>query len=322
MRILRGAPVSADYDVAVIGSGFAGSLLATIARRLGKSVVLLERGKHPRFAIGESSTPLSNLLLEELSTRYGLPKIAPLAKWGTWQEAYPEVGCGLKRGFTFFHHQSGRRAAIDPERRDQLLVEASPRDAIADTHWYRADVDALFMREARNAGVEYFDEVELRSADESAGEVRLEGARYGKKLAYSARFVVDATGPRGFLHKAFALREIALPDFPQTEALYTHFSGVRRIEEIEPGGETPPYPIDDAAVHHVFDGGWIWVLRFGTGITSAGVAAAGLDLREGAPAWKRLIERLPTVRDQFATAIAERLHHRQPIETIEIDSPT
>src|SRR5580700_10998150 len=105
LRRLRRAKLSADYDIAVVGSGFAGSLLAMISRRLGHSVVLLERGKHPRFAIGESSTPLSNLLLEELSTRYGLPKIAPLAKWGTWQEAYPEVGCGLKRGFTFFHHQ-------------------------------------------------------------------------------------------------------------------------------------------------------------------------------------------------------------------------
>jgi len=300
--------LSADYDIAVIGSGFAGSLLAMIARRLGKSVVLLERGKHPRFAIGESSTPLSNLLLEELTTRYGLPKLAPLSKWGTWQKAYPEVGCGLKRGFTFFHHQFGRRAATDPERQDQLLVEASPRDAVADTHWVRADVDALFMREARDAGVDYLDEVELESASESPSEVRIEGTRHGNKLAYSARFVVDATGPRGFLHKAFGLREIALADFPPTEALYTHFSGVRRIDEIQPdpSAEIPPYPVDDAAVHHVFDGGWIWVLRFANGITSAGVAAARLDLSEGAPAWNRLIERLPTVRDQFTTAVAER----------------
>ena len=42
-----------------------------------------------------------------------------------------------------------------------------------------------------------------------------------------------------------------------------------------PGGsEIPPYPIDDAAVHHVFPGGWIWILRFSNGLTSAGVAAS------------------------------------------------
>jgi FADH2 O2-dependent halogenase len=121
--------LSADYDIAVIGSGFAGSLAAMIAHRLGRSVLLLERGKHPRFAIGESSTPLSNLLLEELSVRYHLPNLTPLCKWGTWQKAYPDVTCGLKRGFTFYRHKSGSRAAVDPQRRDQLLVAASPHDA-------------------------------------------------------------------------------------------------------------------------------------------------------------------------------------------------
>ena len=92
------------FDLAVVGSAFAGSLVAMIARRLGQSVVLIERGRHPRFAIGESSTPLANLLLEELATRYDLPRLLPLTKWGAWQLAYPELGCGLKRGFTFYHH--------------------------------------------------------------------------------------------------------------------------------------------------------------------------------------------------------------------------
>ena len=88
-----------SYDIAVIGSGFAGSLFAMIARRLGHSVVLLERGRHPRIVIGESSTPLANLLLEELASRYDLPAVRPLSKWGPWQERYPHLPCGLKRGF-------------------------------------------------------------------------------------------------------------------------------------------------------------------------------------------------------------------------------
>jgi len=40
--------LSRVYDVAVVGSGFAGSIFAMIARRLGRSVILLERGRHPR----------------------------------------------------------------------------------------------------------------------------------------------------------------------------------------------------------------------------------------------------------------------------------
>jgi FADH2 O2-dependent halogenase len=294
---LRSVRLNADFDIAIIGSGFAGSLLAMIARRLGKSVILLERGKHPRFAIGESTTPLSNLLLEELATRYELPSLLPLCKWGSWRKTYPELTCGLKRGFTFYHHQPGHK----PGRDDQLLVAASPRDAIADTHWYRADVDSFFVSEAQRCGVEYRDEVTLESAREEYDGVRIEGERLNVKV----RFAVDASGPRGFLHRAFTLPELALPDMPPTEALYTHFTGVGRIDEIDPPAETPPYPVDDAAVHHIFDGGWIWVLRFANGITSAG-AAASFGLGEGPTAWQGLIDRFPAIRAQFASAEAVR----------------
>lgn len=304
--------MNAAYDVAVVGSGFAGSLMAMILRRQGRSVILLEKGKHPRFTIGESSTPLSNLLLEDLALRYDLPRILPLTKWGTWQQSYPNLDCGLKRGFTFYHHQSGQRASADPRRGDQLLVAASPHDAIADTHWYRADVDAHFVREAQKIGVDYLDEVELHEAMEHADEIVLNGKRHQKEIQISARFVVDAGGPRGFLHRAFGLPELPLPDFPQTQALYTHFRGVAKLGDLlSHAPSNPPYPIDDAAVHHIFNGGWIWVLRFRSGIVSAGVAAsdalaARLKLSEGAPAWDRLLQCLPTVRDQFAAAVADR----------------
>ncbi len=310
--------LSRTYDIAVVGSGFAGSLLAMIARRLGHSVVLIEKGSHPRVVIGESSTPLSNLLLEELATRYDLPALQPLAKWGSWQRAYPEIACGLKRGFTFHHHVLGSPAGAeperqDPERRNQLLVAASPRDEIADTHWYRADFDHLLVREAQKLGVDYVDGVALRGFTEGAGEATLEGQRNGEQLTFRAHFVVDATGPRGFLHRALQLGERDLPDFPATQALYSHFSGVRRLAETEYSRtvEEPPYPIDDAAVHHVFDGGWVWVLRFNNRRTSAGVVAtdemaAQLDLSDGEQAWKRLLALIPALRQQFGGAKAVR----------------
>ncbi len=157
----RGKPLLSRYDIAIVGSGFAGSLMAMIAKRLGLSVILLERGRHPRFMIGESSTPLSNLLLEDLAARYDLPAIRPLAKWGSWQEQYPELACGLKRGFTFYHHALGQADAPDPGRGNQLLVAASPHDKISDTHWFRAGFDAFLVRQAREIGVDYVDEVQL-----------------------------------------------------------------------------------------------------------------------------------------------------------------
>jgi FADH2 O2-dependent halogenase len=310
---LRRQKLSEIYDIAVVGSGFAGSLLAMIARRLGRSVILIEKGTHPRVVIGESSTPLSNLLLEELTTRYRLPELRSLAKWGSWQRSYPQVACGLKRGFTFHHHELGASPSANSERQDQLLVAASPRDEIADTHWYRADFDHLLVREAQELGVEYVDRVALRRFRDGGEDVTLEGERDGREVQFHAKFVVDATGPRGFLHRALGLRELELPDYPRTQGLYSHFSGVGKLEGASCSrlDEPPPYPIDDAAVHHVFDGGWIWVLQFNNGVTSAGVAATDelasqLRLSDGAEAWQRVVDLVPGLNEQFVDARALR----------------
>ncbi len=301
--------MSNSFDLAIIGSGFAGALLAMIARRLGRSVVLLEKSKHPRFVIGESSTPLANLLLEELAARYDLPRLLPLSKWGSWQAAYPEIGCGLKRGFTFYHHNFDQPFAAKPDRSNQLLVAASPHDEIADTHWYRPDFDYFLVREAQRLGVEYLDETAQQRVIPFGDELMIEGERAGNALSWRARFVVDASGPCGFLHRALQLPELEFANLPATQGLYTHFRGVRRLSDLAAYAPdaTPPYPVDDAAVHHVFEGGWIWVLRFNNGITSAGAAATDalaheLGFAEGASAWQRLLKKLPSVAEQFENA--------------------
>lgn len=305
------------FDIAIVGSGFAGSLMAMIAQRLGLRAILLERGRHPRMVIGESSTPLSNLLLEELADRYDLPAIRPLSKWGTWRSSHPELACGLKRGFSFFHHSIGDGGPID--REDQLLVAASPHNGIADTHWYRAHFDAYLVDEAQRMGVVYRDETALSKAVEDENEMRLSGVRQGRRIEIAARFVIDATGPRGFLHRTLRLGEYDLPAMPATSALYSHFAGVQQLEGT--GGialtDSPPYPIDDAAVHHIFDGGWIWVLQFSNGITSAGIAATDalakeLELEHGESAWSHMLQKLPVLRKQFADATPVQPFHHLP----------
>jgi tetracycline 7-halogenase / FADH2 O2-dependent halogenase len=298
-------------DVAVVGSGFTGSLMAMIARRLGKSVILLERGKHPRMVIGESSTPLSNLLLEDLAAKYDLPNVKSLAKWGPWQTMHPELACGLKRGFSFFHHAPGERRPPWTDRSRQLLVAASPHNQIADTHWYREHFDSFLMQEARNLGAEYMDEVSLTECVDADAGMRLRGQRAGRDIVVQASFVVDATGPHGFLHRSLKLGQSELIGFPATQALYSHFAGVIPIKDISGSKcwNKAPYPVDDAAVHHIFDGGWVWVLRFNNGVVSAGVVAADklandLDLSKGEAAWSRLLQRIPALKEQFEGAKA------------------
>jgi FADH2 O2-dependent halogenase len=319
-----------DRDLAIVGSGFGGSILAMIARRRGLSVLLLERGRHPRFAIGESASPLAGILLEQLADRYDLPRIRPLSAFGTWRRTYPEIGCGLKRGFTYFKHEEGQRYRVAPGRGNQLLVAASPNDELSDTHWLRADVDHFLQREAVALGVEYLDEVELDGMHAGAdGSWQLTGARRGTAVSVRARFVVDASGPRGFISKALGIDNVGFEGYPATQALFSHFTGVPRCDELpdfsfapshppphqpsppRPLAPSPPYPIDDAALHHVFDDGWMWVLRFGNGVTSAGIAvtdrlAAELRIADGEPAWRRFLDRYPSIAAQFAGATAIR----------------
>lgn len=300
-----------DVDVAVVGSGFSGSLTALALRRLGQRVAMIERGRHPRFAIGESSTPLANLLLEELADRYDLPGVRVFSKWGTWQRARPEVACGLKRGFTFLFHTPYEAFGGDAHHERQLMVAASPHDDIADTHWFRADFDQALVREAREAGAVYLDETSIDGFRQEGDSVVVDGTRHGRTVQITARFLVDASGPRGFLHRALGLGERPLAHVPATEGLYSHFEGVERWDQVMPVDGAPPYPPDDAAVHHIFPGGWMWMLRFNNGLTSAGAAltaqaAASIRGDTRAATWNRLLAMLPSVGRQFRDARSSR----------------
>lgn len=277
-------------DVVIVGSGFGGSLLAMALRRQGQTVTLLERGRHPRFVIGESTTPLANVVLEHLADRFDLPRVRALSKWGTWQAHHPELRCGLKRGFTFVWDDT------------DLMVAASPRDEVADTHWYRPDVDWWLVREAEALGVRYRDHAVIEAVDMSDAGVIVRGQGFDVR----ARVLVDATGPRGFLHHTLRLQEQPTRWLPGTQALYAHFTGVERWAS-DSDGAACPFPPDDAALHHVFPGGWMWVLRFRHGITSAGVAmtdalADDLGLADGGEAWPRVLAHVPRLARQFANA--------------------
>lgn len=300
----------ADFDVAIVGSGFGGSVLAMIASRLDLRVLLIERGRHPRFAIGESASPLAGILVEQLADRYDLPRLRPLSAYGTWRRAYPHVACGLKRGFTYFRHEEGRRFRTAGDRSNQLLVAASPNEELSDTHWLRSDVDAFLAEEAIAQGADYVDETTLESCEwRPDGSAVLAGMRHGCRFHASAHLVVDASGPRGFLSRALGVGNCGFDEYPPTQSLFSHFTGVARCDEMpdyECSG-APPYPMDDAALHHVFDGGWMWVLRFENGVTSAGIAvtdalAATLRLPDGEPAWGRFLHRHPSIAAQFAAA--------------------
>lgn len=297
-------------DIAVVGSGFAGSLLSRVLAVLGYEVVLLERGTHPRFAIGESSTPLANLALERLSRRYGLADCWHLAAHGRWLEHLPEIRRGLKRGFSFYRHHPGEPFAERGLESERLLVAASPSDAVADTHWLRADVDDHLVKKAIAAGVDYRDRTELTGIELTSGGVRLTGVRDRAALELRTGFVIDASGPGGFLARHLPIETDLRRVETRSAVLFGHFEGVRPIRAVIPGLPSGPYPDDLAAVHHLLDEGWMYALRFDHGVTSAGFLLTPAGLASLSPMsppnpealWRALLERYPTLALAFADA--------------------
>ena len=296
-------------EVVVVGSGFAGSLIARVLAVQGYDVLLLERGTHPRFAIGESSTPLANLSLERLAARYGLRDCYELAAHGRWVENHPTVRRGLKRGFTFYRHHPRAIAGDARLAEERLLVAASPTDHIADSHWLRADVDHHFVRQATDAGVDYRDRVEVTEARIADDGVEIRARRDGATFEIRADFVIDASGPGGFLARQLSIPSGLGRTRTRSSIVFSHFEGVRLASEVEPHFPPGPYPDDWAAVHHLIDEGWMYSLRFDHGVTSAGFVlsprgAASLppEARTADDKWRSLLERYPTIAAAFGDA--------------------
>lgn len=319
------------HQIVIVGAGFAGAILARILQRLGRSVLLLERGSHPRFALGESSTPLAAIALERIARRYGLDDLNDLAAYGRWMERLPQLRRGLKRGFTFYHHRPGSAFTNSAANESRLLVAASPDDAVADCHWLREDVDHYLVQRAVAEGVDYRDRVELDRAELVPEGLILGGRHQGRDLRLQAELVVDASGPAGFLAQCLAIPSALERVATHSSLVFGHFEGVRPFTDsaLGPGTELPagPYPDERAAVHHILDGGWMYALPFDHGVVSAGfvmggtvpTGSAGNAVTASTPeqAWSALLARYPSLQRQYGAArplrplgSRRRLQHR------------
>lgn len=294
-----------SVDVLVIGAGFAGSLTALLLQRIGRSVVLVDRGRHPRFAIGESSTPMADLTLQALARRYDLPQFLPLCRYGTWKQQRPELTCGQKRGFSYFLHTPAERFRADAEHSRELLVTASRSMEQSDTHWLRSDVDTFFIRQAAREGVPVHEGADLRPVARSPW--CWSGTVDEQPLQIEARFVVDASGPAGVVPRA--LGSVSQQDEFQTCScsLFAHVDGLepwhKVLERLGASAADYPFRPDAAAVHHLLEEGWMWQLPFDSGVTSIGLVLE----RSTAPEhleryWRETIQRYPTLAEQLRTA--------------------
>lgn len=296
-------------DVVILGSSFAGSLLGWILASRGVRVTVVDPARHPRFAIGESSTPAADFLLARLAARYGLAALAPLARWGSWQAEYPHVGCGKKRGFSYFVHRAGAPFRDTADHASSLLVAASATDSGSDTHWLRADVDSLLFSLGVRAGMDGREGFSIDTIQRDPDGWRVRGARDGAAEAIHAAILVDSSGTGAALAGALGLERHDDRLGTRTGALFTHVRGLGSFDAIEEAAgnrsTTWPFRSDDAAQHHVFEDGWTWMLRFRDDLASVGFvrpSVAWQPAPQPAAEWSRLVDRYPTVRQLLAKA--------------------
>lgn len=290
-----------ECDVLILGSGVGGSILAAALAKSGCHVGLVDTVPHPRFAIGESSTPLADRKLLEIAQQYSLPELIPLTTYGRWKQTYPKLTCGLKRGFSYFGHS--RDADFDSSQ--QLLAAASLSDSESDTHWLRSDVDTFLFELANKSGARSFVVPEYQLA--------LDGSRWhlhsgtDPSVDLASPFIVDATGAAGVVPRFLKVEQFNRPLEFQPSATFAHFANLPTVESLlhEMGVDTKrhPFPCDAAAVHHVLEGGWMWQLRFDDGTCSVGIMSiadhGGANFGD---VWERTISRYPLLNRQFQNA--------------------
>jgi FADH2 O2-dependent halogenase len=298
------------YDVAILGSGIGGSMLACILAKHGVKTLLLEGGTHPRFAIGESLIPETGIRLRIIAEKYGVPEIGWI---GSFHAVRKNVSsnCGAKRSFSYMYHSAGK--AHQADQVNQLPTLTPPFGP--DSHLFRQDTDAYLAAMSTQYGATYRQQTRIEniSFDKDFVELR---ATTGE--TFRADFLIDASGMRSMVSDLLGLRDEQPRFRTDTRTLYTHMMGVKSADLLfdPPGRHKMPSPIGQATMHHVFDGGWIWVIPFNNHrtatnpLTSVGMM---LDRRkhphpQGAPEqeFRRIIAGFPTIARHFADAKAAR----------------
>src|ERR1700738_4116326 len=105
------------YDVAILGSGIGGSMLACILARHGVRTLLLEGGTHPRFTIGaavlpEDRIPETGIRLRIIGEKYGVPEIGWLGSFHALRDKVSS-NCGVKRSFSYLYHSAGEPHRVE-----------------------------------------------------------------------------------------------------------------------------------------------------------------------------------------------------------------
>lgn len=289
------------YDVTVIGSGMGGSGCALVLAKLGYNVLLIERGTHPRFALGESGTPALSRKMRFISRTYDIPELDDLSTYDNIHSSGNGVLCGPKEMFQYFVHQKGQTDPGQYGPFPEVIVQTPEVDA----QYNRAASDKYLTEVAVKYGVHYTDMTSVEDIVFDKDKVDLACKKGGEDFTVTTDFVVDATGFNSIIGKKHNLKITgdALETPLKSRCIFTHFKNIGSFDETirkHPSyADRSPVPRSRATQHHCFEGGWIWFIPFDNGVTSVGV---NLDIdvypendKDGEAEFWEIIDQYPMV---------------------------
>ena len=296
------------FDVAIIGSGIAGATLGAILARQGLQVILFEASSHPKFAIGESMILETSEVMRAMAELYDVPELAFFSS----EHYFDQIGTshGVKRHFSYLHHTESE--PFDHQRTLQAVIPQQPHGH--ELHLYRQDTDYFLTTLAIRYGATVLQKTRIQSIQIDMDGVQLQ-TQTGQTFA--AKYVVDAGGVRSLLAEMFDLRVYDLRT--HSRAIFTHMVDVPCFHQVGEDRRTYglPFRLSEGTLHHVFEGGWLWVIPFNNHSQSTNpLCSVGLmldprihpsrpDLSPAAEFYQ-FIERFPDIATQFSKAKAVR----------------
>lgn len=300
-----------QHDVVILGSGLAGSVLACALVRQGVDVLLIDSSNHPRFAIGESMVPRSSQMLRIIGQQYDIPEVLHCSSFHHLRQ-HVAKSCGVKKHFGFVYHRPH-----DEHRLDEATQAPIPRLPHGpESHLFRQDIDAYLTFAAVKYGAALRPNLQIAEVAVEGDGVRLVSNK-GEEIR--ARYVVDASGTRSLFAEKFKLRESPLQRRTNSWSIFTHMVGVKPFEECLASGQSHNMPErwSQGTLHHLFDGGWFWVIPFDNYAVAANpLCSVGVNLDSnkfprdpalsGEEEFFRFVKRFPSIERQFRHARAVR----------------